>query len=132
MPLTAYIVEDNAAIRESLSEALVELAGIERVGFAGRSDAAIRWLTDPANPWDVAIVDLLLEDGGSGLDVLRALRARAPARNVVVLTATASPHVREQCLGLGCDQVFDKALETDALLDWCAALAAQAPSPAGG
>lgn len=132
LPLFAYIVEDNAAIRDSLTEALAELAGIERCGCTGRAAEAAAWLVDPANGWDLAIVDLQLEDGGSGLDVLRALQGRPARGKVVVLTATASPHVREQCLALGCDRVFDKAMETEALLDWCVDLAETARRAAPG
>ena len=129
MPLNAYIVEDNLAIREGLSEALAELAGIRCVGATGRAAEAIGWLAGASHPWDLAIVDLLLEGGGTGFDVLRSLRGRPPARKVVVLTATASRHVREECMALGCDQVFDKAMETDALLDWCIALAQGGATP---
>ena len=123
MTLKAFVVEDNPSIRESLTEALWELAGIETAGFAAGEKAAIAWLTDPANEWDLAIVDLILEPGGSGFGVLRACRDRAAGRKMVVLTGTANPDVRRQCEALGSDGVFDKSIETDALLEWCAALA---------
>jgi DNA-binding NarL/FixJ family response regulator len=123
LPLNAFIVEDNPAIRRSLDEALAELAGIRSLGHAGRVADAIAWLKDPANDWDLAIVDLLLEEGGSGLEVLRAMSGRDPTRKVLVLTATANQHVREQCLALGSDGVFDKSMQTEALLEWCIALA---------
>jgi DNA-binding NarL/FixJ family response regulator len=124
VPLAAYIVEDHATLRESLAEALAELAGIATVGQTGDAKAAIAWLADPANAWDIAIVDLVLERGGHGSSVLKALRDRDPRRKVVVLTATADPQVRAQCLALGSDHVFDKAMETEALLEWCADLGA--------
>lgn len=123
MPVNAFIVEDSPPIREGLAEALSEMAGIRCVGFAANQPDAVAWLTDPANAWDLAIVDLILEPGGSGLGVLHALRDRPAGRKVVVLTATASPAVRAQCMTLGSDGVFDKAIETDALIAWCAALA---------
>lgn len=119
MGLTAFVVEDNAAIRDSLSEALTELADISTAGTAGSEKAALAWLADPANNWDLAIVDLVLEDGGSGFAVLAALQGRDPARKVVVLTGTANPEVRRQCEALGCDGLFDKAIETDALMEYC-------------
>ncbi|TFZ00224.1 response regulator [Ramlibacter humi] len=122
MPLNAYIVEDHDTLRESLAEALAELAGVRTVGQSASAKEAIAWLTDPAHAWDIAIVDLVLERGGHGSEVLRALKHRDPARKVVVLTATADPLVREQCLALGSDGVFDKAMETEALIDWCAGL----------
>ena len=121
MPLKAFIVEDNLAIRESLVEALAELAGVQTCGVAADEKTASAWLTDPANEWDLAIVDLVLNPGGNGFGVLRACRARKPGQKVVVLTATAQPDVRRECEALGSDGVFDKSMETDALIDWCVA-----------
>lgn len=123
MPLRAFVVEDNVAIRNSLVEALSELAGIVTVGVAGSEKAAIAWLTDAANEWDVAIIDLILEPGGSGFGVLNACRNRRPQQKMVVLTGAAIPDVRKKCEALGSDGVFDKAIETDALMDYCLALA---------
>ncbi|MBA2963913.1 MULTISPECIES: response regulator [Ramlibacter] len=129
MAVRAFIVEDNSAIRESLVEALAELAGIRTVGQSGNAAGAIAWLTQSGNDWDVAIVDLLLDETGTGLDVLKALRGREPGRQVVVLTATASGLVRDQCLALGCDEVFDKSMDTEALLDWCMRRAGRPAGP---
>jgi CheY-like chemotaxis protein len=121
--LKAFVVEDNLSIRDSLVEALSELAGIDTGGVASTEKAAIAWLTNPANEWDIAIVDLILQPGGSGFGVLKACRERRPGQKVVVLTGTANLGVRQQCEALGCDGVFDKAIETDALMDYCLALA---------
>jgi DNA-binding NarL/FixJ family response regulator len=118
----AFIVEDNASIRDSLIEALSELAAVEAVGTAASEKAAIAWLADQANHWDLAIIDLVLEPGGSGFGVLNACRGRRPEQKVVVLTATANPDVRAQCRALGSDGVFDKSMETDDLIDYCAQL----------
>jgi CheY-like chemotaxis protein len=123
LPLRAFVVEDNVAIRDSLVEALAELTGIVTGGVAGSEKAAIAWLTDPANEWDIAIIDLILEPGGSGLGVLRACRSRKPEQKMVVLTGAANADVREKCEALGSDGVFDKSIETDALMDYCLALA---------
>lgn len=123
MPLTAFVVEDNPSIREGLVEALAELAGIVTVGVAANEKAAVAWLTDPANEWDIAIVDLILEPGGSGFGVLKACRDRKPGRKMVVLTGAANKDVRRQCEELGGDRVFDKSMETDALMEYCIALA---------
>ena len=130
MRLKAFVVEDNLSIRDSLVEALSELAGIETNGVASSEKAAIAWLTDPGNEWDVAIIDLILEPGGSGFGVLNALRNRKADQKMVVLTGTASRNVRSQCEALGCDGVFDKSIETDALMDYCVALAQAAAARA--
>lgn len=126
MALKAFVVEDNVSIRESLIEALAELTGIVTAGVAGSEKAAIAWLTDPDNEWDIAIVDLILEPGGSGFGVLNALQGRKPGRKMVVLTGAANPMVRHQCETLGGDGVFDKSIETDALMDYCLRLAQEA------
>jgi two-component system OmpR family response regulator len=124
LALRAFVVEDNASIREGLIEALAELTGTETVGVASTEAQAIEWLRDPAHAWDVAIVDLVLEPrGGSGFGVLRALRDRQPHQKMVVLTGAATIDVRRRCEALGGDGVFDKSMETEALLDWLATLA---------
>jgi DNA-binding NarL/FixJ family response regulator len=124
LALKAYVVEDQPAIRESLLEALAEIGGIEGAGWASTEKAAVAWLADPAHHWDIAIVDLILEpNGGSGFGVVQALRQRAVTQKVVVLTGSANAQVRQRCEDLGADGVFDKAMETEAMLDYCVALA---------
>lgn len=124
--LKAFVLEDNAWIRQSLVEALAELAGVETVGVASTEHEAIAWLQNPQHAWDVAIIDLVLENGeGSGMGVVRAVRARAKHQKVVVLTGAASPAVRRQCEALGSDVVFDKSMEAEALLDYFQQLARQ-------
>jgi DNA-binding NarL/FixJ family response regulator len=119
----AFVVEDNVAIRDSLVETLAELAGIVIAGVTGNQKAAVAWLTDPVNEWDVAIVDLVLEQGGSGLEVLRAIQNRKATQKMVVLSGAAGAEMRSQCEALGVDGIFDKSMDTDALLDYCVALA---------
>lgn len=123
MALKAFIVEDQPAVRDSLLEALDELAGIEPAGWAANEKSALAWLRDPANAWDIAIIDLVLEPGGSGFGVLQAMRGRPATKKMVVLTGSANPQVRRHCEEMGADGVFDKAMETEAMLDYCVALA---------
>ncbi len=66
---------------------------------------------------------MLEPGGGSGFGVLQAVRARSATQKVVVLSGTANPQVRLRCEELGADGVFDKAMETEAMLDYCVALA---------
>ena len=124
MALKAFVVEDQPAVRESLVAALSELAGIETACWAASEKAAIAWLRDPANAWDIAVVDLVLEPGcGTGFGVLQALRDRPSTRKMVVLTGSANPQVRRHCEQMGADGVFDKAMETEDMLDYCVKLA---------
>ena len=41
--------------------------------------------------------------------------------------ATANADVRAQCEALGSDGVFDKSIETDALIEYCQSLPAPGP-----
>ena len=84
-PLRILLVEDDALILMQM-EALVEDAGHVIIGTAMRSEEAID-LALELRP-DVALIDLNLCDGGSGLDVAEALREMA---DVLVVFVTANP-----------------------------------------
>ena len=124
MSLTAYIVEDNAVIRDNLVAALEELVPMQVVGSAADEDAAVRWLDMPRVPCDVIIIDLFLHTG-SGLGVLKALQKRQLPLRSVVLSNYATPEMRSRCLALGAERVFDKSSEIDELVAYCAALPPQ-------
>ncbi len=56
--------------------------------------------------------------------MLRSAGLLSPRRHVVVLSNYATPDMRRRCLELGADRVFDKSNEIDALIQYCASLAA--------
>lgn len=112
MRLRIYLVEDSPVIRDALSESLVELVGARMVGWASNEAEASKWLTDSANGWDLAVVDLFLLQG-SGLNVVKSASKRELRQKIVVLTGYATPQMRQRCLAAGADAVFDKATEID-------------------
>lgn len=61
---------------------LAELAGVTTVGYAGDERTAVAWLTDPANDWDIAVVDLHLGDKAQALAALSS--GRFPPANPLV------------------------------------------------
>ncbi|XYD12688.1 response regulator (plasmid) [Methylobacterium sp. NMS12] len=85
VPMRILLVEDEALILMQM-ESLVEDAGHVVVGTAMRSDEAID-LARTLRP-DIVFLDLSLSDGGSGLDVAKALHDTAAAMIVFV---TANP-----------------------------------------
>jgi len=119
--LAAFLVEDNPLIRENLTATLAELTPVKMVGWAAGEREALRWLTGP-DEWQLAIVDLFLEDG-NGLGVLRALQERKSMQRVVVVTNYATADIRARCTALGADAVFDKSSEIEALAQYCDQLA---------
>ncbi len=116
--LKAYLVEDNKTIRDNLVATLEDLANVETVGYASTESAAAAWLENNKTAWDLAIVDIFLLEG-SGLGVLEKLRRRNADQHLVVLSNYATPSIRERCLQLGANFVFDKSEDIDALIDYC-------------
>lgn len=121
--LKTYMVEDNATIRENLIGTLEELTCISTIGFAETESEARAWLGAHRDAWELAIVDLFLQQG-SGLGVLQECLSRHDSQKVVVLTNYATPDIRKRCASLGADAVFDKSNEIDGLVDYCVDLAA--------
>ena len=128
LSLRIYLVEDNAIIRENLAAALAELAGTTLCGSAEGEKQAVAWLAAHPDDWDLAIVDVFLAEG-NGIGVVAASKGRQRDQKLVVLTNYASKGVREQCLRLGADAVFDKSNDIDNLVDFCLAQRAGQPTP---
>ena len=87
-------------------------------GSADGEKVAIAWLNANPNEWDLAIVDVFLKEG-NGIGIVAAGKSRRADQGLVVLTNYASSGVREQCLKLGADAVFDKSHDIDNLVDFC-------------
>ena len=121
---SVFLVEDSPQIRERLVALLAPLAGIHVVGFADRSDTAVREIV--ANRPGAVLLDINLASGsGSGIDVLRALQVEAPEVDVFVLTNYANPQYRRLCTSLGARGFFDKSTEFEMVRDAIAARATQ-------
>lgn len=121
--LKTYIVEDSPVIRESLVALLEESVPVEVVGTAEDELTALDWI-DHRRPddCDLVIVDIYLK-GGSGLGVLKAGAGVYKPAKWVVFSNHATPEMRNRCLELGADCVFDKSNEIDELLLYCNRLA---------
>lgn len=122
MELRVFLVEDLSTMRGLLQDVFATIGGLTVVGTAGTEAEAVLWLEDHPAGWDLALVDLVLEQG-SGLGVVRRARAHAsPEAKVVVFSGYLTPAVRAHCLKLGADAAFDKAQTSD-FIAWLAALA---------
>ncbi len=121
-PIKTYIIEDSPIIRQSLIETLEEMVPVKVVGVAEDESTALCWLAEPNHPVDLVIVDLFLKSG-SGLGVLRNIKPSLQPCKVIVLSNYATREIRQKCLELGADQVFDKSTEIDSLIEYCGDLA---------
>ena len=118
-----FIAEDSALIVERVSDLLSDIRGIELVGWAANVPAAAMAI-EQLNP-DAVILDLKMP-GGSGLDLLLALKKQKPATIVIVFTALASPQVRQRCNESGANFFLDKSADFEELPSILRALAAKA------
>ena len=118
MPIKAYLVEDQADIRDTLIEGMEQVIPVQFIGQAANEPEALRWLSNNSQVWDVLIVDLFLRKG-SGFGVLDACKVRSPQQKAVVLTSYVDPDVLKQCRALGADAVFDKNDQLEQLVKFC-------------
>jgi two-component system, OmpR family, response regulator len=116
--LQAYVVEDNATIRENLVGTLEELTCVKVAGTSATENEALAWLDQNTERWDILIVDLFLKQG-SGMHLAQRIARRRPGQKVVVFSNYINANVRKRCAQLGVDAVFDKSTEIDSLVDYC-------------
>ena len=116
MELRVFLVEDLQRMRGLLADLFSSLGGLQVVGSASTEAEAKLWLDDHPGGWDVAVIDLVL-DQGAGMEVIRRCRAEPGGGKVVVFSSYATPGVRQHCLDLGADAVFDKS-ETTGFISW--------------
>jgi len=114
--LKVFLVEDLQRMRGLLADLFASIGGLQVIGSASTEAEARLWLQDHRDEWDVVVVDLVL-DQGSGMEVIRSCRAQPGGGKVVVFSSYATPGVRQHCLDLGADAVFDKS-ETGGFITW--------------
>ncbi|CDZ53732.1 response regulator transcription factor [Neorhizobium galegae] len=100
------LVEDNQALADGLSTIL------RGSGYAvdAVADGASAEAVAAAEAYDLVILDLNLPEM-DGLDVLRAMRARANKAAVMILTARGTPEERVKGLDLGADDYMIKPFD---------------------
>ena len=116
MELRVFLVEDLQRMRGLLADLFASMGGLKVVGSASTEAEAKLWLDDHPAGWDVAVVDLVL-DQGAGMEVIRRCKAEPNGGKVVVFSSYATPGVRRHCMDLGADAVFDKS-ETSGFISW--------------
>jgi DNA-binding NarL/FixJ family response regulator len=110
-PLKVFHADDSALIRERVA-GLLDGSEMAVVGHAETPQYAIDGIL--AMHPDVVVLDVQL-DGGSGLQVLRAVRRIAPDIAFVVFSNHSDPAYRKRYLDEGAQAFLDKSTEFDQL-----------------
>jgi DNA-binding NarL/FixJ family response regulator len=108
MTMKVFIVDDSRVVVERLAGLLEEVPGARLAGQAGDVPGAVVGIQQ-VQP-DALILDLHIP-GGSGLDVLRAIRTAHPDLFVLICTNYPYPEYREECLSAGANLFLDKSAE---------------------
>ncbi len=114
--LTIYIVEDSPPVRERLVEAVGDIPNARVVGQAEAISEALDGVRS-SQP-RVLILDIQLR-GGSGIRLLKQMRAVGMSRPELVIVVTNYPteDYRRASHECGADHFFDKASEFDKVRD---------------
>lgn len=106
-----FLADDSGPIRSRLT-ALLGDHQMDVVGEAATPQACIDGIL--ASHPEVVVLDVQL-DGGTGLQVLRAVREAAPDIAFVVFSNNAGPAYRKRYLGEGAACFLDKSQELERL-----------------
>jgi|SRR5579859_8095027 len=106
--MRVFIVDDSSVILERLTLLLHDIPGIDLVGHATDVPQAVQRVLE-TNP-DALVLDLHMP-GGTGLDVLRAIRPVRPGIHVLVFTNYSQDEYRQRCLTAGAEYFLDKSTE---------------------
>lgn len=117
MATKVLLVEDQKHVRSAVAEFLNALGVLRVEATVGTEAEALDWLQHHQQDWDLAVVDLILEQG-SGLNVIKRARQTSPEGHIVVLSGFATPGMRQYCEKLGANAVFDK-VQIPAFVRYC-------------
>ena len=109
---SVLVVDDEALIRWSLSEALGERGYV--VSEAGSGKMAIEAITQAIEPFDIVLLDYRLPDSAD-LRLLAKVRELAPSSQVIMITAHTSPELAQGAAALGAFRVISKPFEVESL-----------------
>jgi DNA-binding NarL/FixJ family response regulator len=106
--MKVFIADDSKIVVDRLADLLKEVPDVQLVGQAYDVPQAIRSILE-TKP-DAIILDLQMP-GGSGLEVLRAVRRTHPFVCVLICTNYPYPQYRAECIAAGANFFLDKSAE---------------------
>jgi DNA-binding NarL/FixJ family response regulator len=120
--IRVFLVEDMKHVQGVLADLLSSIGDFQLVNATATEAEAKLWLSENPGGWDLAVIDLVLEQG-SGMAVVPKARefAELNGGNVIVFSDYASDGIHNHCVKLGAHAVFLKSQVQD-LMDYCSEL----------
>jgi DNA-binding NarL/FixJ family response regulator len=112
--LKVLVVDDHAAVRARLAEAIEGAFEDVRVGQAGDGDTALQAVQQHA--WDLVVLDINLP-GLTGLETLALMRDASPDLPIIMVSFHAGLHYVRRSFGLGASGYVSKLTVADDLVD---------------
>ncbi|HEY8426785.1 MAG TPA: ATP-binding protein, partial [Sandaracinaceae bacterium] len=112
MTIRVLVVEDNLALAENIQELFAE-TGAE-VTVCARAGEALAHLE--SSSFDLAIVDVQLPDGVSGVDLVPHLKRASPGGEVILATGNATLHSAIEAVRHGVFAYLEKPFDPEGLL----------------
>jgi DNA-binding NarL/FixJ family response regulator len=128
--IRVFLIEDMKQVQGVLADLLASIGDFQLVNATATEAEAKLWLSENPRAWDLAVIDLVLEQG-SGMAVIPKARELAELNggSVVVFSDYASDGIHSHCIRLGADAVFLKSQVQD-LMDYCSELGGYAAASA--
>lgn len=105
--IRTLIVDDDPLTLELHHDYVARLDGFEVTGQCTGARAAMTAVIERPDAFDLVLLDITMPDG-SGVDVLRALRARSTAVDVIAITGVRDAEAVRQMAALGVFQYLVK------------------------
>jgi two-component system, NarL family, response regulator DevR len=115
-PLRVFIVDDSRLTMERLTKLLATVEGVQIVGAAQTTGAAIRGIRH-LTP-DLVMFDFQIPDG-SAIDALKAIKQGDDPPCVIMLANRAYPQFQATCAQCGADYFLDKSQDFAGVIEIC-------------
>jgi two-component system OmpR family response regulator len=103
-----YIGDESTAVRSRLVRMLTDHQAVRVVGQTADAREALQQIRQVRPEVVILAVHMFR---GSGIEVARAVRRELPSSVIVMLTNSAYPQYRRECLQAGADYFLDKSIE---------------------
>jgi DNA-binding NarL/FixJ family response regulator len=97
--IKVYLVDDHPLVRESLSNLINEESDLAICGEADDAERAIKEM-EQLQP-QLAIVDISLQQGVGGLELIKAVKAKVPQLSIIALSMHDEKLYAERCIRAG-------------------------------